>query len=206
MKTSDIFTPNETEIDNFIAINPLALVVSKSNAGLLATPLPLMIERTGPGKATLIGHFAKANPHVPAVEQDPEVLAIFMGPHNYISPSWLTDRTQAPTWNFATVHLSARVEFDQSVDAAREAVVRLTAKMEAGRAKAWAPTELGERYERLLRGIVAFRAPVSATRVKFKLGQNERPDVLREVLVALDTEPKPDLAQLMRQANAQRST
>lgn len=204
MKISQTFSPTEAEIDRLISENPLAQVISRVEAGLFATPLPLMIERDAAGNATLLGHFARANPHVEYLRRDPEALVIFMGPHNYMSPSWLSDRTQAPTWNFATVHMSVRINLDDSVEAGRAAVVQLTEKMESGRPKPWVPTELGERYERLLRGVIAFRAPISAVRAKFKLGQNERDDVLGEGIAALRNEPKPDLARLMERANAHR--
>jgi transcriptional regulator len=105
---------------------------------------------------------------------------VFLGPHGYISPSWFTDRTQAPAWNFALVKLEIEVELDRSAEAAREAVDRLTAHMEQGRPNAWSPREMGDRYGRLIPAVVAFRVRVRSMQAKFKLGQNERMDVLTE--------------------------
>ena len=204
MHVSPRFVPSDDSIDRLIDSHPLALVVSSSEAGFVATPLPLMLERGADGRAALLGHFSRANPQVAALERDPDALAIFMGPHGYLSPSWLSDRTQAPTWNFMTVHMQVRVEFDGSADAARLAVERLTAKMENGMRNSWNVAELGARFEALLPGIIAFRAPIRHVVAKFKLGQNERLDVLREAMCAMESEESHALAAAMREANAKR--
>lgn len=133
MRTAPLSIPNDATVDALIAAYPLAPLVSVAANGLVATPLPLLLERELDGRVHLLGHFAKANPHVGTLERDSNALAVFMGPHGYISPSWFTDRTQAPTWNFATLHMRVRVEFDRSRKAAREAVDRLTGHMEQGR-------------------------------------------------------------------------
>ncbi len=204
MHVSPAFTPSDDSIDRLIHSHPLAHLVSSSEAGLVATPLPLLLERSADGGAALLGHFARANPQVAALERDPSALAVFMGPHGYLSPSWLSDRTQAPTWNFVTVHMQVRVEFDRSADAARHAVERLTAKMEYGRRNPWNVAELGARLEALLPGIIAFRAPIRHVVAKFKLGQNERLDVLREAMCAMECEESHTLAAAMGEANAKR--
>ena len=151
-----------------------------------------------------MGHFARANPQIEALEAQPEALAIFMGPHGYISPSWFTDRTQAPTWNFATVHMVVNVTIDRSAAAAREAVDRLTAHMEQGRPCAWSGLDMGARYDRLLPHVVAFRAEILRIEAKFKLGQNERADVLEEALRGVGREACATLQTAMRCANADR--
>ncbi len=204
MKTLSIFEPDADEIDALVASHPLAQLVSLSAGSFIATPLPLLVERGPQKEITLLGHFARANPHVEALEACPEALAVFMGPQGYISPSWFTDRTQAPTWNFATVHMSVRVAIDRSPSAAREAVDRLTEHMERERPRAWSAGDMGERYERLLLHVVAFRAEVSEIRAKFKLGQNERPDVLADAVKGLGPEGNLPLLTAMRHANRRR--
>lgn len=160
MRTAALFTPSQAQIDRVVAEHPLATMVSIGDVGLRATPLPLLLQRDANGGLSLLGHFAKSNPQVVELEGRPDALAIFHGPHGYISPSWLTDRTQAPRWNYATVHMSVRVAFDHSPDAARHAVDVLTDHMEVARPNAWRADELGARYAKLLPGIVAFRADV----------------------------------------------
>jgi transcriptional regulator len=63
---------------------------------------------------------------------------------------------------------------------------------------------MGERYERLLLHVVAFRAEVSEIRAKFKLGQNEQPDVLADAVKGLGPEGNLPLLTAMRHANRRR--
>jgi len=198
-----MFQPSVEQIDDLVREHPLGLLISSSPQGLMATPLPLLLDRSG-DSASLLGHFARTNPQVDAVRSHPEALIVFMGPESYISPSWFTDRAQAPTWNFATVHFSVRVELRDDLQEAEYAVERLTASMEANRTAAWRTDELGERYERLIPHIVPFRAVVQSVRAKFKLGQNERPDVLAEAIRGATESGCVKLAEMMKFVNAAR--
>lgn len=206
MRTSSIFMPSDAQIDRLIAAHPMATIVSAGTSGLVATPLPLMAERNPAGELTLLGHFARSNPQVAALDVNCEALVIFHGPHGYVSPSWMNDRTQAPTWNYATIHLRVAVTFDRSRDAAIAAVHALTHKMEDGRSGAGAPHELRARHDRLIAGVVEFSAQVIEVRAKFKLGQNERPDVLTDILAAVGANGNADLHALMIEHNLDRLT
>jgi predicted FMN-binding regulatory protein PaiB len=62
-------------------------------------------------------------------------LFLFQGPHAYISPSWISDRTWGPTWNYAVIRIEADVRF--LPDRADEVLARLVRKMERGRERAW---------------------------------------------------------------------
>ena len=54
----------------------------------------------------LRGHVARANAVWKAGEG--EALAIFLGPHAYVSPNWYPSKAATgkavPTWNYITVH------------------------------------------------------------------------------------------------------
>ena len=99
-----LFEPSPDEIEAFIAAHPLASVVTASSGMLRSTPLPLLLDRSG-SEARVIGHFAATNPNLRDLTSGNEMLAVFSGPHFYVSPSWLRDRTQAPTWNYMVVEL-----------------------------------------------------------------------------------------------------
>jgi transcriptional regulator len=201
MKLSTLYQPTSDEIDRLVASHPLALLFSGPPDRLAATPLPLLLERRADGTAELRGHFARANPQTAAIAECPRALAVFQGPGGYISPSWFRDRTQAPTWNYSVVQFVVDVELLQAPEAARAAVEELTAVMEQGRPRAWRPRELGPRHDRLLAAIVPFRARVVETRAKFKLGQNERTDVLEDIVRGLEANGDGSLAARMRAAN-----
>jgi transcriptional regulator len=186
------------ELVDLIEAYPLAWVVSHGGGGFGATPLPLMAETSATGEPVrLIGHFARSNPQVAAIERAPRALFLFLGPHGYISPSWVSNRAWAPTWNYAVIRIEADVRFvPERTDQVLE---NLVARMERGRSAAWSPCEMGERYERLRRGVVPFEAEVVSVRPRFKLGQDERPETYAEILAHLGD---PELEAWMRRANA----
>jgi transcriptional regulator len=141
----------------------------------------MMVETDSRGTIVrLIGHFAKSNPQVAQLERSPRALFLFQGPHAYISPSWISDRTWGPTWNYAVIRIEADVRFlPDRADVVLEQLVR---KMEHGRPNAWSIADMGDRYRQLRTRIIAFEADVRTVRPRFKLGQDERPEVLSEII------------------------
>ena len=191
-----------TAVADLIRDQPLAWIVSIGPGGFQSTPLPIRAELDAEGQViSLIGHFARRNPQVEALKADPRATILFMGPHAYISPSWLTDRTQAPSWNYASAAFDVTLAFDEDPAFARMVLDDVIGAMEAGRERAWSILEMGERYDRILRGIVPFRGTVTATRPAFKLGQDERDDVYAEMLTGLEADGETKIAALMRTHN-----
>ncbi|WP_158278095.1 FMN-binding negative transcriptional regulator [Caulobacter endophyticus] len=185
------------DVADLIAANPLAWIVTHGASGFRATPAPLLADLDADGMlVTLTGHLARSNPQVADLEADGRALLLFMGAHGYVSPSWMADRTQAPTWNYAVLRIAAHVRFGAA--SVEEALERLSDAMEEGRPNAWSPTEMGERYGRLGRGVVAFRAQVERVDGRFKLGQDERDDVYADIMAGLG---QGDLADWMTRFN-----
>lgn len=200
--THPAFAPNSpADIDRLIATHPFALMISSATGTPIATPLPLLLERDTDGEITLLGHIARISPHTELLRRQPRALVVFLGPHGYISPSWLADRTQAPTWNYETVHFEVDVEFDDRAEATQTALTRLVDHMEHGRPNAWSVADMGPRYEMLAQAVVAFRARVISTQAKFKLGQNERPDDLADILTGLERTAQQSLLEAMTRSN-----
>jgi len=183
-------------IDEF----PLAWVVSSSAQGSAATPLPLLGETDEAGRVVaLFGHFALANPQVALLRAAPAATILFTGPHGYISPEPVSQPGWAPTWNYAVAQFDVEIEFvPHQNDVALE---RLVTKMEAGRREPWTIARMGPRYAQLVQRIIAFRAHVRRANARFKLGQDESPRSLAELLAALGDAP---LAQWMRDLNSHR--
>ena len=165
----------------------LANLVTLGPDGLLATPLPLMLDAGDGPFGTLYGHLARANPqwrHTPAID----ALAIFMGPDAYVSPSWYATKRETgkvvPTWNYITVHASGPVSFFEDATELLDVVTRLTERHEAARAEPWAVSDAPPPFVAAqLKGIVGFRMPIRAIQGKWKMSQN-RPAVDREGVVA----------------------
>jgi len=97
----------EEVLYDIIEKNSFATLVSGHNGVPFATHLPLIMDKD---KKCLYGHFARPNPQWQDIK-DQNVLAIFQGPHCYISPSWYETKTAVPTWNYVSVHVYGLVKF-----------------------------------------------------------------------------------------------
>lgn len=184
----------DRDVVDLVAAYPLAWVVS-ATPKFTATPLPILLETDASGQpVSLLGHFAKSNPQVEQIRANPTTLFLFSGPQSYVSPGLLTTtRNWGPTWNYATARVVADVGFDEQLN--DEALEKLVTKMEYGRREPWTRSELGPRYERMKRAIIAFRAPIIGIEARFKLGQDERDEVFADIISGF---AESDLANWMR--------
>lgn len=205
--TDDRFAPrSDDEVVRLILENPLAWIVSCAAGDFSATLLPLRPITDAHGRIErLVGHFARSNGHVEVLQRDPRALILFLGPHGYISPSWIHDRTWAPTWNYASVQFPVNIEFFDDADRLDGLLRDLAGTMEQGRPRAWSPDEMGERYRSLARHVIGFDAPVLSRRAKFKLGQDERDAVFRDITIALRQNGAGDLLRWMKDLNPGRA-
>ena len=100
--------------------------------GLEANHLPMLFQDAKDGKV-LRGHVARANPVWKSGEG--EALAIFLGPHAYVSPSWYPSKAvtgkAVPTWNYITVHAKGAINWIQDADWIRAHVGALSDAHEA---------------------------------------------------------------------------
>ena len=162
--------------------HPFATLVTPSGDEPFVTHLPLIFAADG-GHGTLHGHFARANPHASAAE-NANSLAIFHGPHAYVTPSWYVDPAGAvPTWNYAVVHAQGRIELARDRGQTRAVVDLLVERFESERAEPWKLGLTGARLDAMLDGIVGFRIKLTRIDVKLKLSQN-RPREDRERVAA----------------------
>lgn len=154
----------------------LATLVTATEDGLMATPLPLVLAEDEGDHGVLYGHLARANPQW----QKPvlgEAMVLFSGPDAYITPSWYETKRETgkvvPTWNYGAVHAYGPVEFFDDPERLRDAVTRLTQLHESGRAEPWAVSDAPEAFVAAqLRGIVGLRLPITRLAAKLKMSQN----------------------------------
>jgi transcriptional regulator len=178
-----------------------ALLVTHGAEGLVASHIPFLIERDGE-RLHLHGHLARPNPQVSDLARGGEVLAIFHGPHAYISPNWYASGPSVPTWNYVDVHAYGTVQLVEDAEWLRRFLVRLSDRHEARNRVAWRMQDLPEAYVRtMLKGIIGFEIAVTRLEGKYKLSQN-RPAADRPgVIAALESQTDPEshaVARLMR--------
>ena len=164
----------------------LSSFVTATADGLIATPLPMILDETEGPHGTLYGHVARGNPQW-RLTPIGDAMAIFMGPDAYVTPSWYATKRETgkvvPTWNYVAVHVYGAVEFFDDADRLRAVVTRLTNLHEASRAESanaesarvepWAVTDAPEDFiKSQLRGIVGLRMPISRIDGKRKMSQN----------------------------------
>lgn len=199
-----LYIPEHFRVDDFeaqvafIERHGFADLVSASPAGALnVSHVPLLARREEQGKLRLMGHVARANDHWKVLESAASVLAIFWGPHAYVSPTWYKSHPSVPTWNYAVVHAHGRARLIDEAEL-HEFLMELSGQYEAGRAKPWRMSELPPTYvDAMLKNIVGFEIEVERLEGKFKLSQN-RPAEVPGVIAALDAEGEGDVAALMR--------
>lgn len=201
--STDVFAPKSDEqVLRLVLSHPLAWVVSQDAGEFRATPLPLR-PRTGANGCieALEGHMARSNPLYAALQRSSRALVLFSGPQGYISPSWVSNRTWAPTWNYAVVQFVVTVAFDEEPARLDAHLDDLVGAMERGRPGAWHPSEMGGRYDTLKRMIIPFEATVVEQRAKFKMGQDERDSEFTEITAALENAGSNELLAWMRELN-----
>lgn len=199
-----IYIPTHFRVDDparladFIEAHAFGTLISSSASGVHVSHVPFVVERA-PGGLRLLGHLARANAQWGELEGASSVLAVFQGPHAYISPGWYLQHPSVPTWNYAAVHATGRARLLDEAEL-HELVLRLSTSYESGREKPWRMSELPVPYvDSMLKMIVGFELAVEQLEGKFKLSQN-RPAEVPRVIEALEREGQTELAALMRAA------
>ncbi len=143
-----------------------------------ASHLPLLIDGGAGEMGTLIGHMARTNPQWRGFGDGAEALAIFQGPHAYVSPSWYASEEVVPTWNYAAVHAYGAPRILEDHEATLTVLERLVTVHESAitlpDAVPWRIDSLPSAFrDTQMRGIVAFEIPITRLEGKYKLSQNK---------------------------------
>jgi transcriptional regulator len=168
-----------------------ALLITADEAGApVCTHLALVWEEDkspgGSPHGSLLGHMARANDHWKLFERPVQSLALFWGPHAYVSPTWYTPGPKVPTWNYVTVHAYGRPEIIAPTPAVLMVLTKLAAIYEGSGADAWGLGRLppGNAAEQT-KHIVAFRMKLERVETKLKLSQNRELEDRHRVIAKL---------------------
>lgn len=195
------------ELHRAIETIAFASLVSTTTAGLQVSHIPLLLAPEEGTHGTLYGHVARANAH--ALCNGTPSLAIFLGPHAYISAGWYpgkqTHGKEVPTWNYVSVHAHGILETFEDPAALRELLRKLTDRHERPMPKPWRLDDAPVEYiDRNLKAITGLRLPIERIEGKWKLSQN-RTEADREGVLAglasVASEESTAMAAAIRTAN-----
>jgi transcriptional regulator len=157
------------EVVAFMRANNFPLLVTGTGGALMGSHLPALIRESADGIAIDM-HMAKNNPQWKEFFDD-EVMAVFTGPHAYISPRWYEEKERVPTWNYTAVHAYGIPKVIDDPRAKHASQRRLIELMDPQ----WLPRfdALRQQYiDQMLDGIVNFEIAVTRVETRWKLSQN----------------------------------
>jgi transcriptional regulator len=176
---------DKEKIHAFIRENSFAILISVKDGLPVGTHIPLLLEQDAEGKDILMGHISKGNEQKYTLTNGAKVLAIFPGPHAYISPRWYT-QINVPTWNYIAVHVYGTIRIVEG-EALKAALSRLMDNYEHHRPHPVLLEEVPEKqFNDDFRGIVGFEIVIDEIQAAYKLSQNRDEESYHNVIGQLE--------------------
>jgi transcriptional regulator len=197
-------------LHSLMRAHPLATFVTLNGGGLIASHIPMVLEpgETDAEFGTLRAHISRANPQWSDLSETTDALAIFAGPHHYISTAWYPgtyeDGKEVPTWNYAVVHAYGPLRVIQDPSWLLAHVSTLTDEHEAAMRKPWKVSDAPSDFiASQVKGVVGLEIPIRRLEGKWKVSQN-RTQVEREGVIAglaeLDTPASLTMSEMVAKA------
>ena len=175
---------NLSEIKSFIEAHGFASLISRVEGKPWATHIPLVWEEKG-GQSVLTGHISRGNTQWKAFDDHELVMAIFMGPHAYVSSSWY-DHENVPTWNYMAVHVYGNVRITEGEELLAS-LKKLTNKYEQHSQKPVSVEGMSEKFLRNeLRGLVGIEITITDIQAVNKLSQNRDAHNKQNIITELE--------------------
>jgi transcriptional regulator len=161
-------------VHDFIRAHAFGTLVSVVDGVPVATLLPFTHVVDGESDhGTLYGHVARVNPHAATFDGLHDAIALFHGPHAYVSPGWYTTPVAVPTWNYTVVEAAGRPNRVDDRDQVRAILDTLVATYESRRPTPWTMDAVPAAFTgKMIDGIVAFSMPICHLTGKVKMSQN----------------------------------
>jgi transcriptional regulator len=177
MHIKDEFAIGDVEMArSIVRAHPLATFVTSD---LRATHMPCLLDEDAEG-LVLESHVARADPV--AERLGAPLLALFQGPHGYVSASWYGSDT-IPTWNYVTLHVRGTpAPFEDALPVVRRTVEHFEAEVE----HPWSLARMGDSAREMAEKVIAFRLRADSWYAEAKLSQDKPEDEQARVLAALE--------------------
>jgi transcriptional regulator len=154
------------------------------------THIPVILDRTAGKYGTIRGHISRQNVQSKTFDGQQPAVIVFRGPHSYISPTWYVKTDVVPTWNFAVVHASGKLNPVADKKALHDLLAKLIGKFEKSATYDFAKLRDDYKYG-LMAGIIGFEMEIELIEGKFKLGQ-ERSAADKEAILRNLRSAKPE--------------
>ena len=157
---------------------PLGTLVSGGKDKLVATHLPFLVTTDALQNVVLQAHIARSNAEFSRLGEGTPVLAIFQGPHSYVSPSWYPSKASSngkavPTWNYVAVHVHGTLTIQSDPAWLLEHLRLQTERYEKTQPNPWSIDDAPVDYiDAMLRSIVGIEITITDVEAKEKLSQN----------------------------------
>jgi transcriptional regulator len=166
-----------------IRAHPLGLLITAGEQGIVANPVPFLLDEAGGEKGILRAHVARANAQWREIGGRAAALVVFQGAEAYVTPSWYKTKQETgkvvPTWNYAIVQARGAARLVEDPAWLRAQIDALTAQQEGGRPQPWQVGDAPDAFiAAQLKGIVGIEIAISAIEGKWKVSQN-RPEADR---------------------------
>jgi len=185
-----------------IRAHPLGLLITAGAEGILADPVPFLVDGTG-GKGVLRAHVARANRQWHAIRDGAAAMVVFQGAEAYVTPSWYRTKAETgkvvPTWNYAIVQARGPAKIVEDAAWLRSQIDALTAQQEGSRPQPWQVGDApGSFIAAQLKGIVGIEIEIAEIEGKWKVSQN-RPEADRDGVARGLSEdaPNPEMQELV---------
>ena len=182
--------------------HPFARLFAQTPDGPRVAHVPMLVASDLDGAPVLRFHVANGNAltrHLATLD----LLAVFEGPHGYLSANWYRDvRGAVPSWNYLAVECEGRA---RAID--RDALIALlddeATAFEPMAGENWTRDKMEpQRFDALLNAITGFELTVTAMRGTRKLSQDKPADEAERLAAGMDRAGTPGIASAMRTARA----
>jgi len=161
--------PDTARLHALIRAENFGTLISNGAEGIEVSHLPFLLDA---GRNVLRAHMARGNPQWKSLVSGAEVVAVFHGPHHYISPAWYANHPSVPTWNYAVVHVTGRPRLIEDRGQLEAMARDLVENHEALSAAPWRMDLPPDYQDKMISGIVGFEIDIARMDGKFKLSQN----------------------------------
>lgn len=181
------------ELASVIRAHPLGLLVTNGPSGLMANPVPFLLDEGESPR--LRAHLARANPQLAEIgEAGADVLVVFQAENAYVTPGWYETKRETgkvvPTWNYVMVQARGRAVLRPDAPWMRDQIEALTSSHEQDRAAPWAVSDAPADFiAAQMKGIVGIEIALTTLEGKFKLSQNRNAADRAGVIEGLAAEP-----------------